>query len=132
MKAYIIKFSLLSAAAALSVFFATMVTKYPINSAIYTAILYLLLVFVLVHYITLEKKGDNPNSGIRKIMIGSMLRLVMVVIFLFISLFNQQKKDVGFVLAYIICFLLLLFFDISEMRSKLRLESEKSKNNTNA
>jgi hypothetical protein len=56
----------------------------------------------------------------------------MVVIFLFISLFNQQKKDVGFVLAYIICFLLLLFFDISEMRSKLRPESEKSKNNTNA
>ena len=62
-------------------------------------------------------------------MIASMLRLFLVVIFLGISLFNMPKVELGFVAGYIVTFLLFLFFDIREMRTKLRPDSEKSHKN---
>lgn len=132
MKGYIIKFSVLSTAMILSVALAKMFTKYPINSWIYLGIIYLAVLFIAVHYFTLHDDKNNPNKGIRKIMMGTMIRLFATVIFLIISVMNNGKPELGFVLTYLLSFLLFLFFDISEMRSKLRPDLEKSKNNTNA
>ena len=78
---------------------------------------------------SMHDEKQDPNKGIRKLMIASMLRLFLVVIFLGISLFNMPKVELGFVAGYIVTFLLFLFFDIREMRTKLRPESKMSHKN---
>ncbi len=132
MKGYIIKFSTIAMALILSVSLAKGFTHYPINSWIYLGIIYLVILFTAVHYFTLHDDRNNPNKGIRKIMMGTMIRLFASVIFLIISVLNSGKPELGFVLTYLLSFLVFLFFDISEMRTKLRPDLEKSKNNTNA
>jgi Na+/proline symporter len=132
MKGYIIKFGVLSLVMILSVAMAKMFTSYPINSWIYLGVIYLGILFIAVHYFSLHDDKNNPNKGIRKIMLGTMIRLFAAVIFLIISVLNSGKPELGFVLTYLLSFLMFLFFDISEMRSKLRPDLEKSKNNSNA
>jgi hypothetical protein len=132
MKGYIIKFTAIALALILSVVLAKAFTHYPINSWIFLGIIYLGILFIAVHYFTLHDDKNNPNKGIRKIMMGTMIRLFAAVIFLVISVLNSGKPELGFVLTYLLSFLLFLFFDISEMRTKLRPDLEKSKNNTNA
>jgi len=72
------------------------------------------------------KDEKNPNQGIRRLMISSMIRLFVVVIYLGISLYNFRPLELKNVLIYVFSFLLYLFFDIYEMRTKLRPDSEKS------
>ena len=64
-------------------------------------------------------------------MIGSMVRLFLVLIFLAISLFNMKPIQFHFVVVFGITFLFFLFFDILEMRTNLRPDSEKSNKNSN-
>jgi threonine/homoserine/homoserine lactone efflux protein len=64
-------------------------------------------------------------------MIGSMVRLFLVLIFLAISLFNMKPIQFHFVVVFGITFLFFLFFDILEMRTNLRPDSEKPNKNSN-
>ena len=64
-------------------------------------------------------------------MIGSMVRLFLVLIFLAISLFNMKPIQFPFVVVFGITFLFFLFFDILEMRTNLRPDSGKPNKNSN-
>ncbi len=64
-------------------------------------------------------------------MIGSMVRLFLVLIFLAISLFNMKPIQFPFVIVFGLTFLFFLFFDILEMRTNLRPDSEKLNKNSN-
>ena len=64
-------------------------------------------------------------------MIGSMVRLFLVLIFLAISLFNMKPIQFPLVVVFGITFLFFLFFDILEMRTNLRPDSEKPNKNSN-
>ena len=123
--------SALTAIILVSFLLAEQFTKYPLTNWIYPAVVFMGLVFLLVHYMSMHDEKSDPNKGIRKLMIASMLRLFLVVIFLGISLFNMPQVELGFVAGYIVTFLLFLFFDIREMRTKLRPDSEKLHKNSN-
>ena len=129
MRAYIVRSVVLAVMIMLSFILSEQFTNYPLTTWIYPAVIFMTLVFVLVHYMSMHDEKQDPNKGIRKLMIASMLRLFLVVIFLGISLFNMPKVELGFVAGYIVTFLLFLFFDIREMRTKLRPDSEKSHKN---
>lgn len=107
-----------------SVFFAAKITSNDIHSWVYYGILFMGGLFLVIHRWT-TKDEKNPNQGIRRLMMSSMLRLTLVVIYLGISLYNHQPVELKNVLIYVVSFLLYLFFDISEMRTKLRPDSEK-------
>ncbi len=129
MRAYIVRSVVLAVMIMLSFILSEQFTNYPLTPWIYPAVIFITLVFILVHYLSMHDEKQDPNKGIRKLMIASMLRLFLVVIFLGISLFNMPKVELGFVAGYIVTFLLFLFFDIREMRTKLRPDSEKSHKN---
>ena len=129
MRAYILRSVVLTIMIMLSFAFSEQFTNYPLTPWIYPAVMFMALVFILIHYMSMHDEKQDPNKGIRKLMVASMLRLFLVVIFLGISLFNMSKIESGFVVGYIVTFLLFLFFDISEMRTKLRPETRKSHKN---
>lgn len=108
-----------------SVFMAAKITNNEIHSWVYYGILFMGGLFLVINRWT-TKDEKNPNQGIRRLMMSSMIRLVLVVIYLGISLYNHQPVELKNVLIYVVSFLLYLFFDISEMRTKLRPDSEKS------
>ena len=129
MRTYIVRSVVLAVMIMLSFILSEQFTNYPLTPWIYPAVIFMTLVFILVHYLSMHDEKQDPNKGIRKLMIASMFRLFLVVIFLGISLFNMPKVELGFVAGYIVTFLLFLFFDIREMRTKLRPDSEKSHKN---
>lgn len=99
------------------------IMNYPLTPLAYLAVVYNLVVFSVIHRFIIKDVGD-ANKSIRRVMIGSMLRLFLSVIFLAISLFNLGKVDIGFVTVFISSFILFLFFDISKISSKLRPDSK--------
>ena len=129
MRTYIVRSVVLAVMIMLSFILSEQFTNYPLTPWIYPAVIFMALVFILVHYMSMHDEKQDPNKGIRKLMIASMLRLFLVVIFLGISLFNMPKVELGVVAGYIVTFLLFLFFDIREMHTKLRPDSEKSHKN---
>ncbi len=108
-----------------SVFLAAKFTNNYIHSWVYFGIVFMGGLFLLINRWTTKDKM-NPNQGIRRLMISSMIRLFAVVIYLGISLYNFRPLELKNVLIYVFSFLLYLFFDIYEMRTKLRPDSEKS------
>ena len=108
-----------------SIFFAAKITSNEIHSWVYFGIVFMGGLFLLINRWT-TKDEKNPNQGIRRLMISSMIRLFVVVIYLGISLYNFRPLELKNVLIYVFSFLLYLFFDIYEMRTKLRPDSEKS------
>jgi len=84
-----------------------------------------------VRYFTYHDTNISENKKIRRFMIGSMVRLFLVLIFLAISLFNMKPIQFPFVVVFGITFLFFLFFDILEMRTNLRPDSEKPNKNSN-
>lgn len=110
----------------ISIGLAQQIMQYPLPSLAYVAVMYNLLVFSVIHRFIENHNGD-ANKSIRRVMIGSMLRLFLSVIFLAISLFNLGKVDIGFVVVYIFSFILFLFFEISKISSKLRPDSQEVK-----
>lgn len=105
---------------------AQFIMKYPLTPWAYLAVIYNVVLFSVIHRF-IQNDGGNANKSIRRVMMGSMLRLFLSVIFLAISLFNLGKVDVGFVLVFISSFILFLFFEISKISTKLRPDSEQVK-----
>ena len=131
MRKYIIKASLLALLLLVSVWVGVQITQVQISPISYVGILYLVVLFILVRYFTYHDTNISENKKIRRFMIGSMVRLFLVLIFLAISLFNMKPIQFHFVVVFGITFLFFLFFDILEMRTNLRPDSEKSNKNSN-
>ena len=131
MRKYIIKARLLALLLLVSVWVGVQITQVQISPISYIGILYLVVLFVLVRYFTNHDTSISENKKIRRFMIGSMVRLFLVLIFLAISLFNMKPIQFTFVVVFGLTFLFFLFFDILEMRTNLRPDSEKSNKNSN-
>lgn len=97
----------------------------------FVGVAYIGCLFVLVHYFTHHDKNMSENKKIRRLMIGSMIRLFFVLIYLGISLFNSPQFSLNFVIAFGLSFIFFLFFDIVEMRINLRPDLKKPNKNTN-
>ena len=131
MRKYIIKASLLALLLLVSVWVGVQITQVQISPISYVGILYLVVLFILVRYFTYHDTNISENKKIRRFMIGSMVRLFLVLIFLAISLFNMKPIQFTFVVVFGLTFLFFLFFDILEMRTNLRPDSEKPNKNSN-
>lgn len=126
MRSYTIKSIIICFVLLISLAIADTVLDLSMNLIGYTSIVFLTGVFVLTRYFVQFDDSINENKRIRRLMIGSMMRLFLVVIFLAISLFNMLEVELTFVVVYGLSFLFFLFFDILEMRTNLRPDSEKS------
>jgi len=123
MNSYEKRISVVAGLLLISAAIAQNIMNYPLTPLAYLAVVYNLVVFSVIHRFIVKDDGD-ANKSIRRVMIGSMLRLFLSVIFLTISLFNLGKVDVGFVTVFISSFILFLFFDISKISTKLRPDSK--------
>ena len=132
MKPYAIKAIVLTLFIMTSLFLANWLFQAQLAPIAFLGVAYLGSLFVLVHYFTHHDKNMSENKKIRRLMIGSMIRLFFVLIFLVISLFNKPQFPLHFVIAFGLTFIFFLFFDILEMRANLRPDSEKLNKNTNA
>ena len=124
MKAYIIKSAVLVSILLISVSVGSQVMGLRMLPVSYIGIVYIALLFNIVQYFTHHDVQISENKRIRRLMIGSMVRLFLVLIFLAISLFNMKPIELTFVAVYGLTFLFFLFFDILEMRTNLRPETE--------
>ncbi len=90
------------------------------GNSIYFAALYQLLVFILLKYFVSRGDQKNANSQIRRIMIASMLRMFLILMFLVITMLNRPEVNIPWTIAYGLYFLLFLMFDISKNHINLR------------
>ena len=120
MKVYSYKMVFVFLAVTASTYFGCMFSSLKLSGIIYFAAFFQLLVFLLVRYFIHQSDQNNPNSQIRRIMIGSTLRMLVILIFLVITMLSQEKVNIPWTLVYCLYFLLFLLFDISEKHSNLR------------
>jgi hypothetical protein len=92
---------------------------------------YLTTITLLIHGFVQAAK-ENPNSVIRRLMVGSMLRMFLGILFLAITLFNVKPVNLHFVILYCIYFCVFMVFEISQMRTNLRPDLKQRPNNGNA
>lgn len=74
----------------------------------------------LVHRFTHGSKVTDQNKAIRRMMAGSMMRMLFTISFLAITLFSYHPISISFVIFYVSCFIIFLLFEISQIRRKLR------------
>lgn len=115
----------------IGLFVANLRAQAQLSPVAFVGVAYIGSLFVLVHYFTHHDKNMSENKKIRRLMIGSMIRLFFVLIYLGISLFNSPQFSLNFVIAFGLSFIFFLFFDIVEMRINLRPDSEKPNKNIN-
>jgi F0F1-type ATP synthase assembly protein I len=60
---------------------------------------FLVLITGLIHMFV-HAAGENPNSLIRRLMIGSILRMFLGILFLAITLYNMRPVNLHFVIFY--------------------------------
>ncbi len=120
MKIYTIKMTFVFVAIVISTYLGSLMSHLKLGNSIYFAALFQLCVFLLLNYYVSKGSSKNPNSQIRRIMIASMLRMFIILIFLIITMFNQPKTNIPWTVAYSLFFLLYLIFDISKKNANLR------------
>ncbi len=120
MKVYSYKMVFVLLALMASTYFGCMFSSLKLSNSIYFAAFFQFLVFIILRYFVLKSDPKNPNSQIRRIMIGSTLRMLVILIFLVITMLSQEKVNIPWTLVYCLYFLLFLLFDISEKHSNLR------------
>jgi len=116
MKIYTIKMTFVFVAIVISTYLGSLMSHLKLGNSIYFAALFQLCVFLLLNYYVSKGSSKNPNSQIRRIMIASMLRMFIILIFLIITMFNQPKTNIPWTVAYSLFFLLYLIFDISKKK----------------
>jgi hypothetical protein len=94
-------------------------------------LVFLVAVTGLIHLFVGAAK-DNANSLIRRMMVGSMLRMFLGILFLAITLYNKRPVNLHFVIFYCSYFSILMVFEISQMRTNLRPDLKQRPNNANA
>lgn len=92
---------------------------------------YLLAITLLIHAFVYAAK-DNANSLIRRLMIASLLRMFLGILFLAVTLFIMQPVNLHFVLSYCVYFCVFMVFEISQMRTNLRPDLKQRPKNENA
>lgn len=94
-------------------------------------LIYLLGVTVLIHAF-IEAARDRANALIRRLMIGSILRMFLGILFLAVTLYNIKPVNLHFVLFYCVYFCVFMVFEISQMRTNLRPDLKPRPKNGNA
>ncbi len=107
------------------------VGKYSFIGAVWGGLVFLALVTGLIHWYIFGPKGTE-NAVLRRLMVGSMLRMFTGVLFLAITLYNIRPVSMFFVFSYCSYFCLFLVFEIWEMRTNLRPDSKPRPKNENA
>lgn len=97
----------------------------------WVGLLYLTALTWLIH-LFVEAAKDNPNALIRRLMIASILRMILGLLFLVITLFNFRPVNLNFVIFYCVYFCVFMLFEISQMRANLRPDLKQRPNNGNA
>jgi hypothetical protein len=98
----------------------------------YFGLVFLASLMLLIHLYIYGNKLLSENAVIRRIMTGSMLRLLFGVLFMAISLYYFRPISVPFVVSYCIYFAIFLVFEISEIRTNLRPDTKPAPKNENA
>ena len=86
----------------------------------YFGILFLAGLSGFIHHYIYGNGNSDPKKTIRRMMIGSMLRMFAAILFLAITLFAFHPVNIPFVISYTGSFFLLMLFEIYSIRRKLR------------
>jgi len=108
-----------------AILFAGMLTYNSLNKEIipaygYFGVLFLVGLSGFIHYYTYGRGNTDPKKIIRRMMAGSMLRMLAAIFFLAISLLAFRPLNIPFTISYTGSFFLLMVFEISQIRRKLR------------
>lgn len=106
-------------------------TKYEVPGETYLGLVFLAAITFLVH-LYIYSARNNPKSVIRRLMSGSMIRLILGLTFLVITMLNIKPVSIVFVLLYCVYFCAYMVFEISQIRTNLRPDSELRPKNENA
>ncbi len=94
-------------------------------------LVYLVLITWLIHSYVYAASA-NSNSLIRRLMVASLLRMILGILFLAITLFNNRPAHIPFVIFYCSYFCVLMLFEILNMRTNLRPDLKQRPKNENA
>ena len=86
----------------------------------YFGILFLCGLSAFIHYFIYGNPKADAQKTIRRMMIGSLLRMVLSILFLAITLVSFHPLSILFVISYTGSFFLLMLFEIYSIRRKLR------------
>lgn len=106
-----------------------MSSKITLPGYTYTGLLFQALVFgFFSRYVSGADKASNPNKWVRRTMVASMGRMILLLTYMLITFVNVGKANVIFAVLYCIYFILFLLFEISEKRTNLRPDSKERSN----
>ncbi len=108
----------------LAVFIYNLVSAPVIPAYGYFGILFLSGLTLFIHQFTYGNPNNEPAKTIRRMMVGSMLRMIMAILFLLITLISFKPVNIPFVILYILVFSILMVFEIYSIRCKLRPDSK--------
>jgi hypothetical protein len=97
----------------------------------WAGLVYLALLTYGIHRFV-KASGTNPNAAVRRLMLASIMRLFGALIFLLITLVNTRPVNKIFLGFYCAYFCVFLLFEISQLRTNLRPDSEPRPKNENA
>ncbi len=106
-------------------------TKYAFPDLVWGGLIFLACLTALIHLFIFGQKA-TPNGSIRRLMVGSMVRMFLGIVFLLISLLNIKPVNLFFVVSYCLYFCVFMVFEIWEMRTNLRPDSKPRSKNENA
>ena len=92
----------------------------PVPAYGYFGVLFLYGLSAFIHYYIYGNPKTDPKKTIRRMMIGSMLRMLLAILFLAITLISFRPVSFPFVISYTGSFFLLMLFEIYSIRRKLR------------
>lgn len=90
----------------------------------YAGLIFLYLLNLGIWYFVNGNPNRSGNAVVRRLMVGSFIRMFGSAIFLAIILLTIKPVDKIFVWSYFIIFCAFLVFEIWETRSKLRPDSK--------
>lgn len=117
---YYLKLIALTGFLALAMFFYNAVAIMQIPAYGWGGLFFLAALNGLVHQFTHGRKVTDQNKAIRRMMAGSMMRMLFTIAFLAITLFSFHPISISFVISYGSSFIIFLLFEISQIRRKLR------------
>jgi fatty acid desaturase len=120
MNTYYIRLIVFSAIVFVGMFTYNVLSKETIPTYGFFGVLFLVGLSGFIHYYIYGSEKTDPKKTIRRMMLGSMLRMLAAIFFLAISLFAFRPLNIPFVISYTGSFFLLMVFEISQIRRKLR------------
>jgi len=119
MKTYYKKLTVFSVLIFVGMLIYNVLSKVTIPAYGYFGVLFLVGLSGFIHYYVYGSGNSDPKKTIRRIMLGSILRMLAAIFFLAISLFAFRPLNIPFIISYTGSFFLLMVFEISQIRRKL-------------